>query len=41
MNRLKMIGIVGATVTACAFGAIIGTTGVIAWAAYDIWRRNG
>lgn len=40
-NHLRTVGIVAATVAACAVGAIAGTTGVILWSAYDVWKRNG
>lgn len=40
-DHLRTAAIVTATVAACAFGALVGTTGVILWSAYDVWRRNG
>lgn len=41
VDSVKAAGIISATVAACLVGAAIGTTGVIMWAAYDVWRRNG
>lgn len=41
IDGLKAAGVVSVTVAACMFGALVGTTGVIAWAAYDVWRRHG
>lgn len=41
INAAKTTAVVGVTVAACLFGALVGTTGVIAWAAYDVWRKHG
>lgn len=41
MGKLKMVGVVGVTLAACVFGAVVGTTGVIMWSAYDVWRKHG
>ena len=41
MNAVKTSAVVGATVAACMFGALVGTTGVIMWATWDVWRKHG
>lgn len=40
IDGVRAAGIVTLTVAACAFGALVGTTGVIAWSAYDLWRKH-
>ena len=40
-DTLRATAIVTVTVAACLLGALVGTSGVIAWAAYDVWRKHG